>query len=48
MSVEGSRIHGFIPEKPVVTSSAMITIALSAIGSSMAPNFVSCCQVRAR
>ena len=37
-----------MPEKPVMTRSAITTIALSAIGSSIAPSRVSCFHERAR
>ena len=48
IAVAGSKIHGFIPEKPVITSKAITTIALSAIGSSIAPKRLSCFHARAR
>ena len=36
-----------MPQSPTITASAITTIALSAIGSSIRPKFDSCCQARA-
>jgi hypothetical protein len=38
---EGNKIQEFIPENPVIISNAIITMALSAIGSNISPNLLS-------
>jgi hypothetical protein len=47
MKATGTRISGLMPDSPTIIASAMITIALSAIGSSIRPKALSCCQARA-
>ena len=47
MNATGTRISAFIPQRPTITASAITTIALSAIGSSIRPKFDSCFQARA-
>ena len=48
MTVAGSTSQGDIDEYPTITISAITTIALSAMGSSMVPILVTCFQLRAR
>ena len=48
ITVAGKISHGFMPLYPVITMIAITTIALSAIGSIIAPNLDSCFHSRAR